>query len=131
MTQKNIIFGLFKYIWLVVLMYACAICGVLFYMLGVGTYLLIMLLAFTVAYIGYVATSKIRSLMFLYVNLLISVYLGSSFSTSFFCKRISFDDMSLIIGNAFEKISMVVTAIAVSVFLVVRFIWIKAQKISS
>ena len=131
MIKKNTILKSCKYIGLVILMYCCALGGMLLYVLGAGIYLFIMVLIPVLVYIAYINTFKMISLLFLYFNLLISVYLGSYFSTKLFYEKINSDNMSLIIGNALEKILLAVTVFLIFIFLLIRYIHIRAQKKSS
>lgn len=131
MIRKNTIIKLCKYVGLVILMYCCALSGVVLYPLGFGTDLFIMLLIPVLVYIAYINTSKIISLIVLYLNLLISVYLGVYFSTRLFYEKINSDDMSLILGNVSGKILLAITVILIFIFLLIRYICIRAQKTSS
>ena len=69
-----------------------------------------------------IATHKILELLFLYANLLLSVYIGSSFSTKLYYERVSSDDMTLIVGRVFMYIALAVTVLAVLIFAMVRVV---------
>ena len=130
-SKSTKVLSICKYIGLVILMYCCALGGMLLYVFGAGIYLFIMVLIPVLVYIAYINTFKMISLLFLYFNLLISVYLGSYFSTKLFYEKINSDNMSLIIGNALEKILLAVTVFLIFIFLLIRYIHIRAQKKSS
>lgn len=118
-----------KYIGTFVLIYVCVLFGGLCYAGGFATDILIVVFAGCSVYVAYVATRGIWELLFLYANLLFSVYLGSSLVTRLYYERISSDDMSLIIGNALVQISLVVTAILICIGVLIRVVCMhKAKK---
>ena len=111
-----------KYICVLLLMYTCSMVGLVCYGAGGIIDIMIVLLALAYTYVGYIVTQKVFDLLFLYANLLLSVYAGSYFATKLYYERISSDDMTLIIGRIFMYISLSVTILFACVFVVIRLI---------
>ena len=128
MFNKKTMLELCKFTGLTALMYGCALYGRMCYMGGFGTDMMIMVLSYVFAFIGFISTFKMYSLLFLYINLLISVKAGSYYCTTLYYERIGHDDMSLYIGEILGNISMAVAIISISIFLLIRLASIILQK---
>jgi len=117
-----------KYICVLLLMYTCSMVGLVCYRVGGIIDIIIVLLALAYTYVGYVVTQKILDLLFMYANLLLSVYVGTYFATKLYYERISSDDMTLIIGRIFMYISISVTILFACVFVVIRLLRTNMKK---
>ena len=131
MKDKSKFLKIIKYVGVLLLMYICAPVGLICYGAGATIDIMIVILAVVFAYVGYIATHKILELLFLYANLLLSVYIGSSFSTKLYYERVSSDDMTLIVGRVFMYIALAVTVLAVLIFAMVRVVKNKRGEIQN
>ena len=103
-------------------MYICAVFGVLCYHAGFVTNILIALTAVFLAYIGYKFTRGIFDIAFVYINLLLSVFVGSKYATKFYYENISSDYMSLVIGDIFLYILLAFILIFIITFMIIRIV---------
>lgn len=117
-----------KYIIKVVLMYSCFVLGLVCYRGGFGTYIIIATTSVFLAYFGYKTTFRIIDMLFIHINLLFSVYLGSRYATTLYYLKVSSDDMSLIIGDIFMWLSLGLTLVAIVLFTTNRIIKLMRAK---
>lgn len=117
-----------KYILLICSMYICVLFGILCYSAGFAINILITLTAVILSYIGYKYTRKIIDLSFLYINLLLSIYIGSKYATSLYYNNISSDNMTLIVGDIFLYVSLTVALLCIIIFTAIRIMEIRKSK---
>ncbi len=120
--KHNKLIQIGKYILLLCSMYICVLFGTLCYSAGFCTHILITLISVLMTYIGYKFTHMIVDILFLYVNLLLSTYIGSKYATMLYYENISSDDMSLVVGNIFMSISLLSTLFFIILFSTIRII---------
>ncbi|MBR6755066.1 MAG: hypothetical protein IKM22_03970 [Clostridia bacterium] len=112
----------------VILMYSCALLGAALFMIGVYANFLAMFIAILLSYLAYKKTNKILDLLFLDLNLLLSVFISGRCTTILYYKNISSDHMSLVIGNIFTGVGLLIASIIVLIFLIARIILIIIEK---
>lgn len=120
MISKTTLFKAIKYVLSLVSMYSCLLVGRFLYTGGFATYIIIMLFSVMLALLGYYVTRKKLDMLFLHVNLIISVYLGGCFSTKYYLSEIRGDQLSRILGNAFTQAAVVLSFVTVAVLFAVR-----------
>ncbi|MBQ3082040.1 MAG: hypothetical protein IJC49_06270 [Clostridia bacterium] len=108
--------------------YICALTGRFLYEHGAYTDMYIILQAPFFAFLGYSVTKGFLDLLFIDINLLVSVFLGSYCSGVLYYQRVSSDMMSLVIGELFIYIALGFTLISVAVFLVFRGVRLSRKK---
>jgi len=111
-----------KYIAVLLSVYSCALMGRFLYQGGFATHVIIIIFSVILAYFSYALTQKTHSMLFLHINLLASVYVGSACATKYYLSEVHSDNMSRLIGNIFTQIALVVTVLMVAVLFVVRLV---------
>lgn len=128
MKAKKQIIKTAKYVSVLFSEYSCVLIGRFFYQSGFVSDIIIILLAMIFALLGYAVTQKIHSMLFLHINLLLSVFIGTNCSTKEYFLNIHSDQMSLVIGLYFSIGAIILTLIAVTILLIVRIFKRKENK---
>jgi|GEM_PF-1751800 len=126
-THKIMIF--IKFVLLECLMYVCALLSIICYAGGFYIDILNTIIAIILAHVGYKFTTGIIDITFVYINLLLSVYIGSKYQTLLYYNNISSDPLTLVAGDTFMRIAFITTFVFVILFMMIRIVKvIKANK---
>ncbi len=116
------------YILYVILMYSCALIGAGLYVIGVYAGFLSTFVAVLLSYLAFTKSNAILDLLFFDINLLLSIFISGRCSTLLYYNNISSDHMSLVIGNIFTGVALLVVGFFVFIFLIARIISIILKK---
>ena len=112
----------------VILMYSCALLGAGLYVIGVYADFLSTFVAVLLSYLAFTKSNAILDLLFFDINLLLSIFISGRCSTLLYYNNISSDNMSLIIGNIFTGVSLLIVGFFVLIFLIARIVSIILKK---
>lgn len=116
------------YILYVILMYSCALLGAGLYVIGAFADFLSTFVAVLLSWLAFTKSNAILDLLFLDINLLLSIFISGRCSTLLYYNNISSDNMSLIIGNIFTGVSLLIVGFFVLIFLIARIVSIILKK---
>lgn len=127
-TKLKKIFSICKLIGLFLSMYLCVLFGVSGYNLGYTTGLGILLTAVGLVIVAHYFTHKMWELLFLYANLLVSVFIGSRCVTQLYYTNISSDQETLLIGDFFLCLGLGITFISICVSIIAKAFTLRKKK---
>ncbi|MBE6650538.1 MAG: hypothetical protein E7613_04415 [Ruminococcaceae bacterium] len=122
------ILSICRFIGLLLSMYLCVLFGISGYSLGYTTGLGIFLTAIGLVIVAYYFTHKMWELLFLYANLLVSVFIGSNCVTQLYYTNISSDQATLLVGEFLLYIALAVTFISMCICIILKAFALRKQK---
>ena len=117
-----------KHVMLFLSMYICVWLGISGYSLGYTADLGIIQAAVVLVIVAYYFTPKMLELLFLYANLLVSVFVGSKCATQLYYINISSDQETLLVGMFFLRLDLGITFVSICIGVIAKAFALRKQK---